>query len=517
METNLSDERILFLKNTRLISTLLVVCFLLAGIAVRLIDLSDPPLDFAATRQLHSLVMARGYYYAMDVPSTRALPEEQRQFGIKAGNAEVLDEPPILEYISAYTYVLVGGESFEIPRLYSIFLWVIGGIPLFLLTKKFMSANGALAALAFYELLPFGVVASRSFQPDPAMVTFILFALYYQYRWVEKDNLANALLAGIFTSLAIVIKAPAVFFVGIPFVGLVLSTGFRKAIRNWRVYMMAVISLLPALLYYALSATVGNNSVELFGLRFFPALFIQPKWYQSWFMMAKSVVDFIPLFMAILAFFLLKKKESRILYGCLWIGYLLQGFIFAYHISSHNYYQLPIIPIVAIGFGYLFATIFEHIETLKPNVLAKIFIVAVLLFGSALVALKSRSILLSADYRYEEKYWKQLGDKIGHSTKIAALTHDYGLRLSYWGYIMPTTWETQGDQNVERLVGAQEKPFEQRFREATAGCDYFLVTLIGDFNSQADLHKYLFDHYPYEQGEGYYLFDLRNPLPQTGS
>ena len=58
METNLSDERILFLKNTRLISTLLVVCFLLAGIAVRLIDLSDPPLDFAATRQLHSLVMA---------------------------------------------------------------------------------------------------------------------------------------------------------------------------------------------------------------------------------------------------------------------------------------------------------------------------------------------------------------------------------------------------------------------------------------------------------------------------
>ena len=173
-----SQEKVLFLKNNRLIRVILVVGFLLLGIGVRLIDLSDPPLDFAATRQLHSLVLARGYYYAMDVPSTQALPAEQRAFGIKAANNEAFDEPPILEHITAYVYAMAGKENFEIPRVMVSLLWVIGGIPLFLLMRKISSTNGAVFAMAFYELLPFGVIASRSFQPDPVMVTLTLFRCF---------------------------------------------------------------------------------------------------------------------------------------------------------------------------------------------------------------------------------------------------------------------------------------------------------------------------------------------------
>lgn len=503
------QEKVLFLKNNRLIRVILVVGFLLLGIGVRLIDLSDPPLDFAATRQLHSLVLARGYYYAMDVPSTQALPAEQRAFGIKAANNEALDEPPILEHITAYVYALAGKENFEIPRVMVSLLWVIGGIPLFLLMRKISSTNGAVFAMAFYELLPFGVIASRSFQPDPVMVTLTLFALYFQYCWMQENTLKNVILASVFTCLAVIAKVPAVFFAGIPFIGLVFKDGFRKAVRNWQVYLMAAISLLPAAIYYILNATVGNNSTELFGTRFFPSLYTQAKWYQSWFMMAKSVVDYIPLFVAVLAFFLIKRKENKILYGCLWIGYLLQGFILAYHISSHNYYHLPIIPIVAIGCGLVFAFVMDKIQSMKPNVLSRIFIVAILLFAAALCVLKSHSDLLSSDYHYEETYWQKLGEKIGQNTPIVALTHDYGLRLSYWGGILPKLWLTQGDFTVESLNGAQEKPFAARFKEATNGCDYFLVTLINDFNSQKDLHDYLMINYPYEEGEGYYLFNLR--------
>ena len=516
MDTEFSDERVLFIKNTRWVRILLVIAFLLIGIGVRLIDLSNPPLDFASTRQLHSLVLARGYYYAMDVPSTRILPAAQRAFGIKDAANEALDEPPILEHITAGVYALVGKENFEIPRVMISLLWVIGGIPLFLLMRKITSTNGAIFALAFYELLPFGVIASRSFQPDPVMVTLTLFALYFQYRWVEKNSLKNAILAGAFTSMAVIAKVPAVFFAGIPFIGFALKDGFKKAIRNWQVYLMAAIALLPAAIYYILNATVGNNSTELFGTRFFPALYIQPKWYQSWFMMAKSVLDYIPLFLAVLAFFLIKRKETKILYGGLWIGYLLQGIILPYHISSHNYYQLPIIPMAAIGCGLVFAVLMDKIESFKPNRLSRIFVIALLLFAAALGILKSRSDLLSSDYRYEEIYWQKLGNTIGHDTPIIALTHDYGLRLSYWGGIIPKLWMTQGDFTVESLSGAPEKPFATRFKEATKGCDYFLVTLINDFNSQKDLHDYLLAHYPYTQGEGYYLFDLRHPLTTSG-
>lgn len=516
MITELSDERVLFFKNTRFLRLILVITFLLIGFGIRLVDLSDPPLDFAATRQLHSLVLARGYYYALDVPSTRALTTAQREFGIADAANEALDEPPILEHIIAYIYASMGQENFEIPRVVVSFFWVIGGFPLYKLMKKITTTNGGLFALAFYELLPFGVIAGRSFQPDPVMVTFILFALYYQYCWALDNTILNALLAGGFTCLAVIAKVPAAFFAGIPFIGFVLKDGFKKAFHNKQVYWMALLSLLPAAIYYFVNATLGNNSTELFGTRFFPSLYIQPKWYQSWFMMAKSVVGYIPLFFSIIAFFLSNRKEFKILYGCMWLGYLLQGIVLAYHVSSHNYYHLPLIPIVAIGCGVAFAIVMDKIQSMNPNWLSRITIIFVLLFAGMVCASKSRDILLSADYRYEETYWRKLGQKIGVDTPIIALTHDYGLRLSYWGGILPRLWMTQGDFTVESLLNAPDKPFEIRFKEATEGCDYFLITLENDFNSQKDLHDYLFAHFHYTQGEGYYLFDLKNPLFSKG-
>ena len=65
MSDNQATGTALFLKPTKPVVLILLILFLLAGLGVRLIDLTDLPLDFAATRQLHSFIMARGYYYEM--------------------------------------------------------------------------------------------------------------------------------------------------------------------------------------------------------------------------------------------------------------------------------------------------------------------------------------------------------------------------------------------------------------------------------------------------------------------
>ena len=349
------------------------------------------------------------------------------------------------------------------------------------------------------------------FLPDPLMVCLILWALYFQYRWSENASLTNTLLAVIFTGLAIFVKPTAVFFVGIPFAALVIYGGLRKALRNPQVYWMAALSLLPGVIFIAWSAIKGGNAGAIFGSRFFPSLYIQPIWYQAWFMTAKSVVGYFPLFLSVLALFLFSEKKKRLWYASLLLAYLLLGFAFAYHIYTHDYYSMPLIPITAIGFGLIFSIIMEKIESLQPAVLAKIVILGVFAFASALSMLKARTELLSADYRYEEVYWKNLGDKIGHTSKVVALTHDYGYRLSYWGFIRPRLWDTWGDINVANLSGIQQEPFLQAFTEKTEGYNYFLVTLLNDFNSQTELHDYLYAHFPYEEGEGYILFDLQHP------
>jgi hypothetical protein len=506
-------ESALFFKPTKWIVRILLALFLLAGLAVRFIDLTDLPLDFATTRQLHSLIMARGLYYEMDSPQTRALPQDIREFGITTGESEPRIEPPIMEYLTAITYRVIGGENILVGRLYSILFWVLGGIPLFLLMRRVTSINGAFASLVMYLFVPFGILASRAFQPDPLMVMCILWSLYFQIRWRQEDNLRNAILVGAFTGLAVLVKATSVYFVGIPLVGLVLSMGIKKWIKNWHIYLIAALALIPAVAFNLISATIGGNAGAIFGARLFPSLYADPKWYLKWFMMAKSIVNYFPIMIGLLAFFVIRKKEFRIMYFCLWLGYLLFGFTFAYHMYTHNYYHLPIIPMTAMGMGLIFALVFEKLEELNRHWLPRILIVIVLAFSVGLCVIKARGDLLGASFRHEAKYWAQLGEKIGKGKSVIALTHDYGFRISYWGFINPKIWPTRGDQVVSDLSGATNPEFVTLFKQETAGKDYFLVTLIGDMEAQPDLHDYLFANFPYVEGDGYYLFDLQHPLP----
>jgi len=502
----------LFYKPSKAVVLILLIIFLLAGLGVRLIDLDDLPLDFAATRQLHSFIMARGLFYELDTPITRAIPGDIRQFAITTGRSEPLIEPPVMEYLSAYIYAVIGKESMLVPRLLSIAFWILGGISLFLLMRRITTLNGAFISLALYLFNPFAIVASRSFQPDPLMIMLILWALFFQFKWMEDDKLASAIFAGIFTGLAVLIKTPAVFFVGIPMIGVVMLKGLKKSLRDWRVYLVATISLLPAVVYTALSATVGGNAGAIFGARWVPTLFSDLKWYLNWLALARVVVGFFPIVISLLGFFLIQDKKYQALYFCIWLGYLLHGFMFAYHIYTHNYYHLPLIPIVAMGFGVIGGELFSRLESKNLSRLFRLLVLLLFLFAIGLSLRNARGELLGKSYRHEAKYWKELGEKIGQNASAIALTHDYGYRINYWGFVQPTLWPTQGDMTVKKLIGSTDPEFEALFKMRTEGKDYFLVTLLGDFESQVDLHQYLFENYPYEQGDGYYLFDLKHPL-----
>lgn len=512
MSESQTTETVLFLKPTRLVVILLLVLFLLAGIGNRLIDLTDLPLDFSATRQLHSYIMTRGLYYEMETPESLGISNYQYKFGITNGRSEPNIEPPVMETTVALTYRLLGQENMLVARILSALFWVIGGIPLFLLARKVTTWNGAFAALVLYLFNPFSVIASRSFQPDPMMVMLILWALYFQFVWAEKDTLKNALLAGIFTGISVLVKAPSVFFVGFSMIAFIIWKGIKPSLKNWRVYLIAALSLLPAILYYGLSATVGGNSGAIFGARWFPNLFTSPKWYLQWLMLARSVVGFWPIVLSLLGFFFIQERKYKLVYFFMWLGYILYGFMFAYHIYTHNYYHLPLIPIIALGFGVIIADLFSRLEVNTRHWFPRLLLIGLVLFSLGLNVMKSRGDMIGESFRHEAAYWKDLGEKIGSGSRVIALTHDYGYRLSYWGFIQPKLWPTQGDLTVKELIGSTDPEFLDNFKIRTEGMDYFLVTLINDFKSQKSLSTYLLETYPYTEGDGYYLFDLNHPI-----
>ena len=137
---------------------------LAAGLGVRLYDLTDAPLDFHETRQLGSAIIARGMYYQLD---PRADPQRRAE-AIELWQAAPTYEPPLQERLVALLYLATGAERLWIARIVTSVIWCLGGIGVWSAGRRFAGAAGGAAGLGYFVLLPSGIVASRSFQPDPA-------------------------------------------------------------------------------------------------------------------------------------------------------------------------------------------------------------------------------------------------------------------------------------------------------------------------------------------------------------
>ena len=84
------------------------------GLVGRFYDFDDPPLDFHPTRQLHSMLIARGMYYE----GLEDAPPEQRELAVHQWKSEGQIEPPIMERLSAWGYRLFEQMTYRIPGFY---------------------------------------------------------------------------------------------------------------------------------------------------------------------------------------------------------------------------------------------------------------------------------------------------------------------------------------------------------------------------------------------------------------
>ncbi len=485
----------------------LVVLIFAVGLAIRLYDLSDAPLDFHGTRQLHSALIARGMYYQ----NLDTIPEWQRNMAVTQWRAEGEIEPQVFERLVAWTYSLAGGAYLWIPRLYSILFWSLGGIALLWLAKELAGKDGALAAIWFYMIWPYGAIASRSFQPDPLLVSLIIWALWALVHWSRRPTWAWTVTAGLLAGLAVYIKLVAVFFVGPAFaLFLLFSQNFKTVIRSRKIWVMAFLAVIPYAAYHIDGVYIHKFLLSQFSLRFFPQLWIDPAWYIRWLRVVTRAVDFELLLAALVGALLVRRKEYRAMLLAMWVGYLAYGLTLPYHISTHDYYHLPLYPVVALGLAAVVNVVLRQVR--GPAWLTTPLVVGVLLLGTALPAWDVRSALKRDDYHAEVQFWQDLGETLEHGTPVVGLVTDYGYRLSYWGWVIPTNWMVSGDFSLREMAGQTFGP-QAMFDELTAGKSFFVVTLFDEYEQQPVLKEILETHYPvYQSGENYIIYDLRNPL-----
>lgn len=478
----------------------LLLVFALAA-AIRLYDLTDLPLDFHPTRQLLSLLKARGMYY-----ETRFdVSPEERAFAVQQWKFRASVEPEFFERIVAWTYRFTG-EQVWVARVYSSVFWIAGGIFLYLLARRLATEDGAIAATAVYLLLPYAVIASRSFQPDPLMTMLVVMFLWAVWEWSNSSKWRHALLAGFFGGFAIFIKFPAAFFVVGGGLGAVLSRrSIKEALKNPQLYAMTLLGILPGAAYLIHGVFIAGDLGQQFSGRFIPALFLSPSYYIGWLNMLNLVTGGFTLGLALPGLFFFEDKNRRLPLG-LWAGYALLGIYFNFHISTHDYYSLPLIPILALSIAPLSASLLGKLAELTPARLQRFSALCLLFFGVAASLWNTRNELNAADYRPQSAMWDEIRAKT-EGYNLAGLTQDYGARMAYWGWQNIASWPTSGDLRYSEERGGGIY-IEGLFDDLAAKKDLFIVTDFDDLESQPFLKEKLKTRPVFAEGDGYAIYDL---------
>ena len=484
-----------------------VVAFaLVAGVVLRLLDLTDPPLDFYPTRQYQGLILARSFYLQWRPGPITQEEIEKRAAGIYVPRYE----PPLLPMLMARIYLAVGREVPWAVRIVNAFLWLVaaGGLALWLREAGLRTRAGLAAALSYWMLLPFAVQTSRAFLPDPAMVTLLVWSLGLWMYARRTGRLVGYLLAGLLGAAAAVVKIYALFFLAFGPAALLLfgeKEDPRPPRLAWLAWMLPALVAVPV---YLRLHTPGQASSFLLSWTLRVARWWRsPMPYGGWMDLVNNNLHGGWVVLAALAW--LWKPRTRRGYALAlgWLaGYLAFGLVFLLQYATHAYYHLPLVPWVALGLALAAEDLYQQALTWSR------FRQALLALLTALVLVYPVGItywnLISVDYRPRIALYRRLGQELPEG-KIVAVTEAYGLPLLYYGGVRVIQWPSQG---YAVLFGAWDPGFENVFRARTQGADYFLVTDFEEFWRQEPLRRYLYDTFPLvHQGGDYLLWDLRRP------
>jgi 4-amino-4-deoxy-L-arabinose transferase-like glycosyltransferase len=495
----------------------LIGLIFVVGLAIRFDRLGDPPVDFHPTRQLHSALIARGMYLA----NNSSVPAWQRQMAVDQWHMEGQIEPQVFERLTAWTYQVTGTVDLRIPRLYAILFWMAAAICVTGLAWKITGRGGALVATLFFLILPYGVVASRAFQPEPLMIALMVAGLWAAICWRQRDEnqsrfrWAWVVSGGLLCGLAIYIKSVAVFFIAPALAVIVLARPRPlKVIRDPQVWILAALAVLPYGMYLVDGVYLRGYLVGQFSDRFFPEMWIDPAFYLRWISNLGHAVPIEMILVAMIGAFLVRNKTHRALLLAMWVGYFVYGMTLPHHISTHDYYHLPLFPLVALGLGSVAETIFRNIQ--GPRWLAHLAVTVVFIAALVIEGYNAHTVLKRSGAVAQAQIWEAAGQALGPGASAIALVDDYGTGLKYWAWINPAIWPTADDIRWQESNG-QSFDFKAFFDKQAAGKDFFVIALFDELDRQSDLKEVLSSYSVFRQGPGYLIYDLRSRKANPGT
>jgi len=339
----------IMIKKTIKKQWLILSLILLLALGLRLYKIDIPLADHHSWRQADTAAVARNFvkegfdflHPRIDnmAPLHTGKPNLSRFFFV---------EPPIYNSLVAGVYTLFGIQE-KLARLVSIIFSLGAIVFLYLLVKRFFNQWVGLLAAFFMAVLPFSIFYSRVIMPESMMLFASLGMLYFFSHWLEGLSSAYWILATVFTAWALTLKAFPSFLV-LPMLYLVWQKWQFNLLKQKKLWLFAVFAILP-LVFWRVWISQFPEGIPPFdvlfnlgGIRFRPAFF---RWIFSE-RIGKLILGSWGLPLLVLGLILKPGKKEGWFFHWWLASFFAYVTVFAAGNVTHDYYQIPFIPIVSI-------------------------------------------------------------------------------------------------------------------------------------------------------------------------
>jgi hypothetical protein len=342
---------------------------------------------------------------------------------------------------------------------------MVGGIFVYPIAKKIASPNAAVFSVFFYLFVPYSVFSSRAFMPDPLMVMLFVISIFTIVHYHERPSTRGLIVAAVVSSLAVFVKPGICFFqiFGAFASLLVYRQGIRRSLLSRPFVVFAVLSVLPTVLYYLYGTFVAGFLQGQVQTKATLSYVLDQYYLKGWLHSIKAVVGYVALIGALFGVLLCRSGPARVLLAGLWGGYFVFGLVFAYHIQTHTYYSLSLVPVVALSLGSLWDLAASHLRRADSRYHGRWAVVLGLAILAAVVGvLEHRQTVLGivhqaqgkdfpekyvghilvADYEARAKTYREIGEIVDHSSRTVFSAPEAGYTLIYHGRLDGQMWPT---------------------------------------------------------------------------
>jgi 4-amino-4-deoxy-L-arabinose transferase-like glycosyltransferase len=367
---------------------LLLIVVLVLGFIFRLYRFDNPIADWHSWRQSETSSVSRNFANnGFDLLHPRMDNISNVQSGIDNPEGYFFTEFPLYNAAQAGLFKLFGVLTLEQwGRIISIISSTFISLFLYLIVSRHSNKAIGLLAAGFYSFTPFNIYFGRTILADTTMVAATLGGIYFFDLAIKKNFQFSGIvnfqffLAIVFTASAFLLKPYALFFV-LPMVYLAFKKFGLGVFKKWQLWLFGFITLVP-LIWWRTWMTQFPEGIPANtwllngnGIRFRPAFF---RWifYER---LTILISGYFGVIVALFGLYKLKQLKEWMFFSSFFLSSLLYVFVFATGNVQHDYYQIPIMPSVAIIFAI--GSYFLYTWSFKKIPLGKILLIICIVLG----------------------------------------------------------------------------------------------------------------------------------------